>query len=244
MQNRYAGDVGDFGKLAMLRQIADTGLAVGINWYLVANELHNNDGKHTGFLNDRRFDGLDDILRESLRIIVQGERSVYALESANLLPGAVYYSQLLLPPSIEDFQRKLWHENAINHLQKSDIVFLDPDNGIITKSIGLASRNSIKYVLREEICDYYARGHSVVVYNHRCREKPEKYVRRFDWMKDAPALSGSSISGLSFRRGTIRDYIFIAKSQHSECLSKAQNTLASGGWAEHFSQLEKLGGGR
>ena len=129
MQNRYAGDVGDFGKLAMLRQIADTGLAVGINWYLVANELHNNDGKHTGFLNDRRFDGLDDILRESLRIIVQGERSVYALESANLLQGAVYYSQLLLPPSIEDFQRKLWHGNAINHLQKAILSFSTPTTG-------------------------------------------------------------------------------------------------------------------
>ena len=30
MQDRYAGDVGDFGKLGMLRQIADTGLKVGI----------------------------------------------------------------------------------------------------------------------------------------------------------------------------------------------------------------------
>jgi len=33
VQDRYAGDVGDFGKIGMLRQIASTGLRIGINWY-------------------------------------------------------------------------------------------------------------------------------------------------------------------------------------------------------------------
>ena len=48
MQDRYAGDVGDFGKLGMLRCIENSGLCVGVNWYLVGNESHNNDGKHIG----------------------------------------------------------------------------------------------------------------------------------------------------------------------------------------------------
>ena len=34
MQDRYVGDVGDFGKIGMLRQIANAGLRVGVNWYL------------------------------------------------------------------------------------------------------------------------------------------------------------------------------------------------------------------
>jgi hypothetical protein len=38
MQDRYAGDVGDFGKLGMLRKIAYSGLKIGVNWYLAYNQ--------------------------------------------------------------------------------------------------------------------------------------------------------------------------------------------------------------
>ena len=34
MQNRYTGDIGDFGKLGLLRQLGRTGLSIGVNWYL------------------------------------------------------------------------------------------------------------------------------------------------------------------------------------------------------------------
>jgi hypothetical protein len=56
MQDRYAGDVGDFIKLGLLRHIARTSesqigaLRPGINWYLTGDEAHNQDGKHTGYL--------------------------------------------------------------------------------------------------------------------------------------------------------------------------------------------------
>ena len=49
MQNRYAGDVGDFGKLGMLRAIASSAMKIGVNWYLVPDEGHNDDGKHIGY---------------------------------------------------------------------------------------------------------------------------------------------------------------------------------------------------
>ncbi len=43
MQDRYAGDVGDFSKLSLLRALAD-GRRLAVCWYLVPNELHNDDG--------------------------------------------------------------------------------------------------------------------------------------------------------------------------------------------------------
>jgi hypothetical protein len=48
MQNRYAGDISDFGKLGLLRQLSKTGLSVGVNWYLTPDGTHNGDG---GILN-------------------------------------------------------------------------------------------------------------------------------------------------------------------------------------------------
>ena len=48
MQDRYAGDIGDFGKFGLLRAICREGFRVGINWYYaepMARESMNRDGE-------------------------------------------------------------------------------------------------------------------------------------------------------------------------------------------------------
>lgn len=45
MQDRYTGDIGDYGKLGLLRCLAASGLRVGVNWYRTPDEDHNEDGK-------------------------------------------------------------------------------------------------------------------------------------------------------------------------------------------------------
>jgi hypothetical protein len=55
VQDRYAGDVGDFLKLGLLRQLIASGdsppsLRLGVVWYLVPDEAHNSDGRHVGYL--------------------------------------------------------------------------------------------------------------------------------------------------------------------------------------------------
>lgn len=62
MQDRYAGDIGDFSKLGLLRQLSACGMAIGINWYLTPNERHNTDGRYVGYLNDDSFRACDDLL--------------------------------------------------------------------------------------------------------------------------------------------------------------------------------------
>ena len=54
MQNRYTGDIGDFGKLGLLRVLQEAGFSIGVNWYLTPNEEHNQDGKHINY-EDLRF---------------------------------------------------------------------------------------------------------------------------------------------------------------------------------------------
>ena len=115
MQDRYAGDVGDFCKLGMLCQISHIGLRVGTNWYLTykPEEHSNNDGKHTGYINGRSFKNCDDELLESLRIIIGDNRSVAALERVNLIPDAKYYSEILRSGNDHSFQRDVWHRNSM-----------------------------------------------------------------------------------------------------------------------------------
>lgn len=33
MQDRYAGDIGGFGKIALLKALQTQGISVGVNWY-------------------------------------------------------------------------------------------------------------------------------------------------------------------------------------------------------------------
>lgn len=237
MQNRYAGDVGDFGKLGMLCALAQSGLAVGVNWYLVPNENHNDDGKHIGYLTKPGFAGCNDALRITLKALVENEkRSVAAIENRRLISGAQYYSDLLSTPA----GRAEWHSKALRYLNECEIVFLDPDNGVLVKSVGPSSLKSIKYVFREEIIDYYTSGKSVVFYNHRSRERKHVYLKRFDWLHSEPKLSGASVSGLTFARGTIRDYFFLARQEHRKEASSTIDRILSSPWQKHFSKLDMV----
>lgn len=240
MQNRYAGDVGDFGKLGMLRRIEKSGISVGVNWYLVGDENHNNDGKHIGYLENEKFRGCDDELLEKLRsMIAQKHRTVFELENLEPLKTKKYFYERLYEPKRKDcVTRSEWHAHALNSMTGCDLVFLDPDNGLLPKSVGSASDKSIKYVLPEEIIDYYKAGHSVVFYSHRTREQLEVYLQRFANLFNATELHGATVRGLSYRRGTVRDYFFIIHEAHLEKIEAGIQRLVDAKWREHFSVIE------
>ena len=55
MQDRYAGDIGDFGKYGLLRALCGEdghgpALRLGVLWYRVLEAEENNDGRHTAYL--------------------------------------------------------------------------------------------------------------------------------------------------------------------------------------------------
>lgn len=240
MQNRYAGDVGDFGKLGMLRRIEKSGISVGVNWYLVGDENHNNDGKHIGYLENKKFRGCDDELLEKLKgMIAQKHRTVFVLEHLEPLKTGKYFHERLYEPRRQDcVSRSEWHTQALNSMADCDLVFLDPDNGLLPKSVGRASDKSIKYVLPEEIIDYYKVGHSVVFYSHRTREQLEVYLQRFADLFASTKLCGATVKGLSYRRGTVRDYFFIIHEEHLAKIETSIQSLVDAKWREHFSVIE------
>ena len=55
MQDRYAGDIGDFGKYGLLRALCGAdehgpALELGVLWYRVPNEDHKTDGRIIDYL--------------------------------------------------------------------------------------------------------------------------------------------------------------------------------------------------
>lgn len=96
----------------------------------------------------------------------------------------------------------------------------------------------IKYVFPEEIVDYYRAGHSVVFYSHRTREQLNTYLGRFDELFDAVKIEGATVTGISFRRGTVRDYFFILHEEHQEKIIRGLEELLRSGWRQHFEPID------
>lgn len=236
MQNRYSGDVGDFGKLGLLRFLEKQGLKIGVNWYLTDDETHNADGKFIEYTSNKAFAECDDELLHTLSdIITNGRRSVSALEEKNLLTKALYYSEKIEYPSRQIKEaRGVWHKDALTCFSDSDIVFLDPDNGLLTNSMSKGSIKSIKYVFSEEIIDYYLQGHSVVFYNHRTHEKEDVYLKRFYSLFQSEELQDAKKRILTFCRYSLRDYVFIVQPKHSAIINQSLQDFLETNWKRHF----------
>ena len=94
MQNRYVGDLGDFSKLGLLRVLQKTGLSIGVNWYLVPDETHNQDGRFIKYLEDDGYRCCDEALcKELKRIVDSDQRRASELENERILK-AIYYSDI------------------------------------------------------------------------------------------------------------------------------------------------------
>lgn len=117
MQDRYTGDLGDFGKYGLLKALcnpdaigAGDELSLGVVWYLVPDEQGTDDpdekgtddGKHTRYLcpspsNDSHFRSCDPDLYAKLAAIVQSEsRRVAQIRQRKILPKqTVFYEARL-----------------------------------------------------------------------------------------------------------------------------------------------------
>ncbi len=225
MQDCYAGDVGDYGKLGLLRCLAQKGLMIGVNWYKVVPDQppKNNDG---GYGIHPRFDVCDPGLAQGLRTVFHADdRSVSLLMEGDWIQNAVYYDA-----DLAHTDRNLWHETALEALRSCETVFMDPDNGLIVPSATKKTRH--KYVVDCEIGDYIRRGQSVILYNHRPRKKAEAYFSEM-WGRLA-AIEGvkpTHISYITFPRCSVRDYFMIAATdEHRRIFQDTITDMLSGVW--------------
>ena len=91
MKNQYVGDVGDYGKYSLLRFFANSGVKIGVNWYLTEND-GSKDGKHTTYLKKEDNRWFDPVIFDGMQSLVYEEkRNVLAVEELDLIPGAIYY---------------------------------------------------------------------------------------------------------------------------------------------------------
>lgn len=175
MQNRYVGDIGDYLKLSILRALSP-GYRLGVAWWLYPDESHNQDGRHTGYLGKpeewRRYDPqLFDALAQIVRT---DRRNVRALEAANVLPGAIFASEVIpfYEPVAEGRRaRQNWFSGIIKKLAEADLVFVDPDNGLEPDGYRPGSAKAGKSILISDLQELARPGRCLIVYHHHTRRK-------------------------------------------------------------------------
>lgn len=240
VQDRYAGDVGDFVKLGLLRHLAaaerdgGAGLLVGVNWYLAPDEGHNADGKHVTYLDpgNRLHASLascDSDLISRLAEVVRRGRSVGALEKSGALPAGAptYAAKLCASFTVRD--RDEWHEAALRRLSMAEVVFADPDNGMRSSRTGPRLE---KYALIHELADYARRGQALVVYHHadRSASATDQAKRRLNEL--AQATPHEPVAVVVSRRGSCRLFVVTAPPAVHHRLAQSIRRFATQ-WSAH-----------
>jgi hypothetical protein len=134
------------------------------------------DGQRTTYLgNPAKWRSYDPALFDSLTRLPAGGpgRSVAGIEASGVLPGAQFFSQLLVDSSAH---RSDYFGMARSELITADLWFFDPDNGLEVRSVGYGAKGSAKYIYWQEVERIWADGASIVIYQHFPRESRSRYV--------------------------------------------------------------------
>ena len=169
------GDVGDFGKYALLRALCGQfGIGptfpLGIVWCLFPDESHNSDGRHTSYLDRDEYRILDPGLHDCLKEIVNdNNRSVAAIQAAGMLPKSTIFVDALasgvceegegrVPARRERVSSPMVGSRPLNATDDCAIVFLDPDNGLSVASINKRHSEGWKVCLLGRVGEIHSTG--------------------------------------------------------------------------------------
>jgi hypothetical protein len=233
LQNRNVGDIEDFGKYALLRTLFQFGgFKLGVNWCLVEKDDTDQDGSQTDYLNldaknpkpklDREFRAYDEELYQKLQqIVAVNQRSVVEIENRQLLgEKAIFYAE-----TVSAENRTLWHKNGLKALKKADIVFFDPDNGVEIDSCPKTRKNNVKYIYFDELYDYFKRGQSLIIYNHRDRKPDKEYLAHFEDILKYTKQIPCKMFILRLSRNAIRDFFFVVHPDHLDDILQEVNSM-------------------
>ena len=176
MKNQYFGDLYDYIKYSLLRQLSRRGtVSTAVCWMLTEND-ERRDGHRVSYLIKpegwRSFDPpVFDCLREA--VLERKERNIRAVEESGLLSETIFYAPLLADGSDE---RRTYFDEFLTFSNERDLVFFDPDNGLEIKSVKYGRKGSSRYLFMSEVSRSVSAGHSVLVYQHMPHKPREPFI--------------------------------------------------------------------
>ena len=225
MKNQYVGDIGDYGKYGLLRFLASYGIKIGVNWYLTEND-GSTDGKFTTYLKNPADRVYDPELFDALQNIADHpDKTVKMIKQAGIIPDAEFFGEMLKSSSLKadarEWNRRLWFNNSTLMLGNAELIFADPDNGISYRKTA-RTKDSEKFILPEDVAEYYNSGRNVVYYCHKGRRKQEAWEQAKAEIRNH--IRDAQLLAVSCHRGTQRSYIFVL---HPDCYMKYEKIITA-----------------
>ena len=258
MQDRYAGDIGDFGKYGLLRALCGedehgAALDLGVLWYAFEGDRERapNDGRRIDYLDppDERLRECDPDLFQRMRDIVSGgNRSISAVEQGGALPprtlfhGEKLHFERTERPLARAKKRQDWLARGLDALEGADLVFADPDNGVEVPSVHPLVASGPKYAYYDDLIPCWDRGQSLIIYQHATRGgggmglqialRIEELREHFDDLPDPVVLR--------WRRISARAYFILPAPDHADRLTARVRDFLNSEWGrrEHFTLYE------
>jgi hypothetical protein len=222
MKAQYIGDIGDLGKVLLLRYFAECGFKIGVNWVLTPND-NRADGKHRDYVKYKGKDCLcccDQDTYEAILPLAREEerdkRAIGRLETVirQFAPDVVFFNEVFK----SGVDRADLDARALSKLapELCDLVFFDPDNGI-----GGDDGTSFKHVYYSELDGYWRRRQSILVYHHLNREKQSEegtssHQSQVERVAEeiSNKLASAKVLSYRMRRGTARVYFLCVQAAH------------------------------
>lgn len=191
MKHQYFGDVNDYVKYGLLRCFSQAGLRIGVCWMLTPDD-HRPDGRKIQYLSrPNEWKVHDPSLFDHLQRTLTSPdgRHLRHIEGADHISSARFFNGIV-PDSRTD--RPVWFQHMLAHLDGSDLMFFDPDNGIEVQSKSIGQKDSSKYIYWKELTETWEHVESLLVFQHFPRVKRNEYIStRVEEMESH--LSGSLV---------------------------------------------------
>ena len=248
MQDKYVGDIGDFGKYALLKSLARSDLKLGIVWYLTSTKGRSGDGGFTQYLSSpNEAIGLGrcdlELFNRLGRIVRNKDRRVVRVREDHILPAKPTFYEVGLdyngiPLSQRGQRREDWFANALKQVEEAALVFLDPDNGLSLNEQMRYRGAGPKYTFLNEVRPFLGRGQSLIIYCHQDRRKGglvEQVRQGLDLFR---AVSPTHEAwALTFHRRSVRIFFVVPTSKAmARLLAQRSRAFINGsfGAAGHF----------
>jgi hypothetical protein len=221
MKNQFFGDEKDYLTYGLLRTLARaSGLRMGIAWMLTPDRLDGKGELRKYLSSPAQWQAHDPELFELLGRVAEHGRNIELAERFALIPEACYFGELV---PLAAGERRAYFQRLFAALRSCPLLFLDPDNGLETRTAPRAARRSDQHVYWDELEEAYTqRGHSLLVFQHFPRRSREAYLAEMA-EQYARRLGAQEVSWFQTAQVV---FFLIARPEHAAALCGAPAAVA------------------